>query len=184
MSEVHSTNAGAHRRPDERTHGRTDVHDTILILDFGSQVTQLIARRVREANVYCEIRSFASPLAELRAMRGLKGIILSGGPASVYVPGAPQVDPGLFKLGVPILGICYGMQATTQAHGGRVIQAADREFGRTELTVTVDDPLFAGLPRTQTVWMSHGDRIESLPGAEIIATSANCPLAAVRAPAC
>ena len=157
------------------------MHDKILILDFGSQVTQLIARRVREANVYCEIRSFASPLASLRAMPGLKGIILSGGPASVYVPGAPQVDPGLFKLGVPILGICYGMQATTQAHGGRVIQAADREFGRTELTVTVDDPLFAGLPRTQTVWMSHGDRIESLPGAEIIATSANCPLAAVRA---
>ena len=159
------------------------MHDIILILDFGSQVTQLIARRVREAHVYCEIRSCATPLAELRALPGLKGIVLSGGPASVYVPGAPQVDPAIFRLGVPVLGICYGMQATAQAAGGRVAKADHREFGRTDMEVVAEDPLFAGLERLQMVWMSHGDRIEAIPGAEVLARSANCPLAAVRVPA-
>ncbi len=157
-------------------------HETILILDFGSQVTQLIARRVREANVYCEIVSCATPLAAIAA-RKPKGIILSGGPASVYAPGAPQVDPGLYRLGVPVLGICYGMQATSHACGGQVVRADQREFGRTELRVLGNDPLFADLPPRQVVWMSHGDRIESLPGSTTIATSDNCPLAAVRAPA-
>ena len=155
-------------------------HQKIVILDFGSQVTQLIARRVREAKVYCEIHPFH---AGLKAVEGATGIILSGGPASVYVPGAPQIDPALYRLGVPVLGICYGMQVTAHNTGGKVIKADEREFGRTELEVLGEDPLFAGLPRTQNVWMSHGDRIDNIPGAQVIARSANCPLAAVRAPA-
>lgn len=157
------------------------MHDTILILDFGSQVTQLIARRVREAGVYCEILPCTAPVGDLHRP-GLKGVVLSGGPASVYVPGAPQVASEVYHLGVPVLGICYGMQVTAHVNGGRVIKADHREFGRTQLEIIADDPLFAGLPANQTVWMSHGDRIEDIPGAEIIARSGNCPLAAVRAP--
>ncbi|MEK7413983.1 MAG: glutamine-hydrolyzing GMP synthase [Planctomycetota bacterium] len=156
------------------------MHDTVYILDFGSQVTQLIARRVREAHVYCEILSCQVPLERLK---GAKGIILSGGPASVYVPGAPQIDPAIYKLGVPILGICYGIQVTAHTAGGKVVKADHREFGRTVITCDGSSALFAGLPTEQTVWMSHGDRIESIPGATIIARSANCPLAAVHAPA-
>ena len=106
------------------------MHDTIIIIDFGSQVTQLIARRIREANVYCEIVSCRLPVEQLRRP-GLKGIVLSGGPASVYQAGAPQADPSIFQLGVPILGICYGMQTTAHVNGGRVIRADHREFGRT-----------------------------------------------------
>ena len=158
------------------------MHDKILILDFGSQVTQLIARRVREQNVYCEIRSCAMPLDEIRR-ENLKGIILSGGPASVYAPGAPQIDPAIFRLGVPVLGICYGMQIAAHVNAGQVVKSDHREFGRTVLRVVADDPLFAGLPREQTVWMSHGDRIDGIPGATVIAASDNCPLAAVHAPA-
>jgi GMP synthase (glutamine-hydrolysing) len=156
------------------------MHDKIYILDFGSQVTQLIARRVRELNVYCEILSYATPLEKIK---DAKGIILSGGPASVYVPGAPQVDPKLYALGIPVLGICYGMQVTAHNTGGAVVKADHREFGRTEIEILGDDPLFAGLPKKQNVWMSHGDRIDGIPGAEVIARSANCPLAAVRAKA-
>jgi GMP synthase (glutamine-hydrolysing) len=158
------------------------MHDKILILDFGSQVTQLIARRVREQNVYCEIRSCSTPMADI-AKDNLKGIILSGGPASVYAPGAPQIDPALYRLGVPVLGICYGMQITAHVNGGKVVKSDHREFGRTVLRVVADDPLFSGLPREQTVWMSHGDRIDGIPGATIIAASDHCPLAAVRVPA-
>jgi len=153
-------------------------HDQIVIIDFGSQVTQLIARRVREANVYCEILSCRAPLETIKRP-GLKGVILSGGPASVYASGAPQVDPGVYTLGVPVLGICYGMQATAQATGGRVIKADQREFGRTEIFADTTSELFADLPGEQTVWMSHGDRIDAIPGAQVIARSANCPLAAV-----
>ena len=155
------------------------MHDKILIVDFGSQVTQLIARRVREANVYCEIVSCHTPVAKLR-QPGLKGIVLSGGPASVYIAGAPQADAAIYQLGVPVLGICYGMQTTAHVSGGKVIRADHREFGRTELRVLGDDPLFKDLPRKQTVWMSHGDRIEGIPGASVIAESDNCPLAAVQ----
>jgi len=157
------------------------MHDKIIIIDFGSQVTQLIARRVREANVYCEIVSCRMPLAEIN-LAGLKGVILSGGPASVYAKGAPQADVAIYKLGVPVLGICYGMQATAQATGGKVIRADHREFGRTELRVQGTSPLFAKLPKKQIVWMSHGDRITKIPGAEVIAESDNCPLAAVHVP--
>ena len=154
------------------------MHDKIIIIDFGSQVTQLIARRVREANVYCEIVSCRLPLDKMDKT-GLKGVILSGGPASVYAKGAPQADTGIFALGVPVLGICYGMQTTAHVTGGKVIRADHREFGRTELRVKGSSPLFAKLPKKQTVWMSHGDRITRIPGAVVIAESDNCPLAAV-----
>ena len=158
------------------------MHDTIIIIDFGSQVTQLIARRIREANVYCEIVSCRLPVEQLRRP-GLKGIVLSGGPASVYQAGAPQADPSIFQLGVPILGICYGMQTTAHVNGGRVIRADHREFGRTELRLKNGGPLFKDLPVKQVVWMSHGDRIESIPGSVALAESDNCPLAAVHAQA-
>ena len=158
------------------------MHDKIVILDFGSQVTQLIARRVREAKVYCEIHPCTVPLAQVLTP-GVKGVILSGGPASVYVNGAPTVDKALFAAGVPVLGICYGMQVTAHVNGGKVIPADQREFGRTVMESDSSDPLFTGLPKQHTVWMSHGDRIEAIPGAQVIATSHNCPLAAVRVPA-
>jgi GMP synthase (glutamine-hydrolysing) len=158
------------------------MHDTIIIIDFGSQVTQLIARRIREANVYCEIVSCRLPVEQLRRP-GLKGIVLSGGPASVYQAGAPQADPSIFQLGVPILGICYGMQTTAHVNGGRVIRADHREFGRTELRLKNGGALFKDLPVKQVVWMSHGDRIESIPGSVALAESDNCPLAAVHAQA-
>jgi GMP synthase (glutamine-hydrolysing) len=155
------------------------MHDKIIILDFGSQVTQLIARRVREANVYCEILPCSAPLATL-VDPNVKGIILSGGPASVYAKGAPTIDPKVYAGGVPVLGICYGMQITAHVSGGKVAPADHREFGHTDITVETSDPLFKGLAPQQTVWMSHGDRIEAIPGAEVIARSPNCPLAAVR----
>ena len=155
-------------------------HETVLVLDFGSQVTQLIARRVREAGVFCEILPYTAAAEAIK--RQPRGIVLSGGPASVYADGAPQIDPSIYQAGIPILGICYGMQITAHVNGGTVASAGEREFGRTEMTITQDDPLFADLPQQQTVWMSHGDRIEAIPGAEIIAESENCPLAAVRAP--
>ena len=158
------------------------MHDKIVILDFGSQVTQLIARRVREAKVYCEIHPCTVPLAQVLTP-GVKGVILSGGPASLYVAGAPTVDKALFAAGVPVLGICYGMQVTAQVSGGKVVPADQREFGRTVMESDSSDPLFKGLPKQHTVWMSHGDRIEAIPGAQVIASSHNCPLAAVRVPA-
>ena len=154
------------------------MHELIIVIDFGSQVTQLIARRVREAGVYCEILPCTVPAADLKR-DGLKGIVLSGGPASVYGEHAPTIDPGVYQLGVPVLGICYGMQITAHLNGGEVKSANEREFGRTTMTCQPDNPLFKGLDAEQTVWMSHGDRIESIPNAEIIAHSDNCPLAAV-----
>ncbi len=159
------------------------MHDTIIILDFGSQVTQLIARRVREANVYCEIRSCATPFDQLLASskKGIKGFILSGGPASVYERNAPTLDPRIFGLGVPVLGICYGMQVTAHVSRGTVVRADHREFGRTEITVDSSSPLFKGAcPSGRLWWMSHGDRIEDIAEATVIAHSQNCPLAAAQ----
>jgi len=164
------------------------MHDTIAILDFGSQVTQLIARRVREAGVYCEIIPYSTTVADVLALGKknrnggggpLKGIILSGGPASVYETGAPGLDPAIFTHGIPILGICYGMQVAAYVTGGGVVKADHREFGRTDIDADPASDLFHGLPAKQTVWMSHGDRIDGIPGAVVIAKSANCPLAAV-----
>jgi GMP synthase (glutamine-hydrolysing) len=157
-------------------------HARILILDFGSQYTQLIARRIRELHVYSEIHRGDLPLDEIEAF-GAAGIVLSGGPSSVLDEGSPDVDPGLFELGIPILGICYGLQLIVQRLGGRVEASDDREYGRAHLKIERDDPLLAGLTREQehVVWMSHGDRVLELPaGFEVVASSGHSPFAAVR----
>ena len=155
----------------------------VLILDFGSQYTQLIARRVRELKVYCEIHPYFLPLDRIRAFAP-GGIILSGGPRSVYEDDAPTLDPEVLNLGVPVLGICYGIQLLCHVLGGRVVPAASREYGRKTFTVTDDKDLFKGLGATETVWMSHGDRVEELPpGFEIIGASDSSPVGAVRDPA-
>src|SRR5207247_4454350 len=128
----------------------------VLVVDFGAQYAQLIARRVREADVYSELVPHSTPVAELLA-RDPVAIILSGGPSSVYEPGAPQVDPALFTSGVPVFGICYGFQAMARALGGEVAHTGGREFGGTPVTVTTDSVLFHGMPESQEVWISHGD---------------------------
>ena len=152
----------------------------ILILDFGSQYTQLIARRVRELGVYSEIRPFSASMAHLR-QQPPSGIILSGGPSSVYEEDAPKISPEIFDLGIPVLGICYGLQLMTHLFGGTVSQAVDREYGHAELEVTQDDKLFSHITSNSRVWMSHGDRLEKLPAEfESIAHTENSPLAAVR----
>ncbi len=158
-------------------------NEKILILDFGSQTTQLIARRIREQKVYCEIHPFSTPLETIKAMKPT-GIILSGGPRSVYDSDAPLSDPAIFDLDLPILGICYGAQLMIQQLGGKVENADKREFGKANLTVQFTDGLFAGLetgvPQHQ-VWMSHGDRIEVVPdGFETTAVSDHSPYAALR----
>src|SRR3990170_5280796 len=134
-------------------------HDEVIpILDFGSQYAQLIARRVRERGVYSELFRPDVSFDELKKLNP-KGVILSGGPSSVYEPGAPTCDPRIFtELGVPVLGICYGMQLGVQALGGQVKPAQAREYGRAKLKVSVDDALVRGLPEDTTVWMSHGDQ--------------------------
>ncbi len=154
--------------------------ETIVVLDFGSQYTQLIARRVREHKVYCEIHPYNIPLNQLASIQP-KGIILSGGPASVYATDAPLLDPKILTLGVPILGICYGMQLIAHlSAGGKVHPAAEREFGSAELIVDLPIPLFADLPKTIDVWMSHGDRIDILPdGFHPVAHTHNSPIAAI-----
>ncbi len=154
--------------------------ETIVVLDFGSQYTQLIARRVREHKVYCEIHPYNIPLNELESIQP-KGIILSGGPASVYAPDAPLTDSRILTLGVPILGICYGMQLIAHLSAdGKVHPADEREFGSAELTVDLPIPLFADLPKRLDVWMSHGDRIDVLPdGFHPVAHTDNSPIAAI-----
>jgi len=158
--------------------------DSILILDFGAQYTQLIARRVREQKVYSEIHPFDLSVARIRELAP-RGIILSGGPASAYEPGAPRVSLELYDLGIPILGICYGVQVTSLLLGGKVVAASHREYGRATLRVTQPGDLFHGFAAGEEipVWMSHGDRVEALPpGFQVIGESANCPAAAVAAP--
>jgi GMP synthase (glutamine-hydrolysing) len=154
----------------------------ILIIDFGGQYTQLIARRVREVGVYSEILPYDASAADITAF-GAAGVVLSGGPESVSADNSPRVDPVVFELGVPILGICYGMQALAAEFGGKVEAADHREFGFAEVDLTGDDPLLAGLTspgQTLKVWMSHGDRVERMPpGFRPIAASANAPLAAM-----
>ncbi len=155
------------------------ANDRILVLDFGSQTTQLIGRRVREARVYCEIWPYTADLERIRAFAPA-GIILSGGPASVYEEDAPMADPALLELGLPLLGICYGMQWLVHALGGEVAASERREFGRADIDIRHPDPLFTGLTTPQRVWMSHGDRIEQPPeGFHPIATTDNAPLAAI-----
>jgi GMP synthase (glutamine-hydrolysing) len=151
----------------------------VLVVDFGAQYAQLIARRVREARVYSEIVPHSMPVAEMLA-RDPAAVILSGGPSSVYEPGAPQVDPTLFDAGVPIFGICYGFQAMAQALGGEVANTGQREFGATALQVSQEPGvLLGGLPEDQTVWMSHGDGVTAAPpGFIVTARSPRAPVAA------
>ncbi len=154
--------------------------ELVAILDFGSQYTQLIARRVRELGEYSEIVRHDIPAAKLAARRP-KAVILSGGPASVPKRGSPRCDKGIFKLGVPVLGICYGMQLMAHTLGGKVAGADRREYGHAFLNVARTDPLFAGLHRKISVWMSHGDRVEKLPrGFDVIGESHSSPVAAMR----
>jgi GMP synthase (glutamine-hydrolysing) len=157
-------------------------HDKILIVDFGSQVTQLIARRVREEKVYCEIVPFQKADEAFKAMRP-KGVILSGGPASVLDKDAPLAPPAIYAAGVPVLGICYGEQAMAQQLGGVVEAGHHREFGRAEVLVIEDSPLFEGVWRKgerYPVWMSHGDRVTALPeGFRVVGTSPNAPIAMI-----
>ncbi len=151
----------------------------ILILDFGSQYTQVIARRVRQLNVYSEIVRFDTPASVLKSLRP-SGIILSGGPASVYAKGAPQCDKRIFDAGIPILGVCYGMQLFGKWLGGEVAPSARREYGRGHLTVKKASPLFKGLGKKLEIWNSHGDSLKKLPkGFHAIATSDNSPFAAI-----
>ena len=153
--------------------------EKILILDFGSQVTQLIARRVRELRVYCEIKPYSTPLEEIRAF-GAQGLILSGSPASVDREGAPLVSPEVFGLGVPVLGICYGLQLMTHLLGGQVEHSDRREYGHAVLQVEEAAGLLDGLEKHTQVWMSHGDRIVQLPhDFRHIAHTGNSPLAAI-----
>jgi GMP synthase (glutamine-hydrolysing) len=151
--------------------------DSIAVLDFGSQYAQLIARRVREAQVYCELFPWNAPAEAVLALQP-RGFILSGGPASVYEPGAPSIPAYILEGGLPVLGICYGMQAITHALGGKVAAAAAREYGRAEIETLLPNPLLP--PGRQTVWMSHGDRLEQLPsGFTSLARSDNAPIAAM-----
>ena len=148
----------------------------MLVVDFGAQYAQLIARRVREARVFSEVIPHTASVDEIKARDPL-AVVLSGGPASVYADGAPQLDPALFDLGVPVFGICYGFQAMAQALGGTVAHTGTSEYGRTELNV-VGGELHSDLPGTQPVWMSHGDAVTSAPeGFEVVATSAGSPVA-------
>jgi len=155
------------------------AHEKILILDLGSQYTQLIARRIREEGVFSEIVRYDLSADEVRR-RAPKGLVLSGGPASVYEESSPDVDPGLFDVGVPVLGICYGLQLVVERLGGEVAAASAREYGRAELELDRESPLFRGLPERTTVWMSHGDHVSQVEGRfRSIASTPSAPHAAV-----
>jgi GMP synthase (glutamine-hydrolysing) len=154
--------------------------ELVLIFDFGSQYGQLIARRVREQNVFCQIVRHDLPAQRVAALKP-RGLIFSGGPASVYAPGAPRCDPAIFDLNIPVLGICYGMQLACQSLGAEVKPAASREFGRATCHVKEADGLFLGVPQETVVWMSHGDQVQTVNGEFVpLAATPTCPVAAVR----
>jgi GMP synthase (glutamine-hydrolysing) len=158
----------------------TPESERVLILDFGAQYGQLIARRVREQNVFCQLVRHDLPAARIAELKP-RGLILSGGPSSVYAPGAPHCDPAIFELGVPVLGICYGMQLACHLLGGQIRPVHSREFGRAVCQVRDPDTLFAGVPSETVVWMSHGDQVQSVNGAWIpLAATESCAFAAVR----
>ena len=157
-------------------------HQTVIVLDFGGQYNQLIARRVREQGVYCEVKPYTTPIADLKSLDPI-GVIFTGGPGSVYDSAAPHADPEIFKLGVPILGICYGCQLLAHHLGGRVAPAQSdtaREYGKTQTSFDTDCKLFRGLPAGGVTWMSHGDYMEKVPeGFRLTARSAACPSVAI-----
>lgn len=153
-------------------------HDLVLVVDFGAQYAQLIARRVREARVYSEIVPHTMPVAEMLA-RGPAAIILSGGPSSVYAEGAPGLDSAIFTAGTPVFGMCYGFQLMAQGLGGEVASTGSREYGRTPVSVVASGTLLADLPTTHNVWMSHGDSVVAAPeGFDVLATTDGTPVAA------
>ncbi len=157
-------------------------HQFVLILDFGGQYNQLIARRVRECGVYCEVKPYSLPIGQIKALHP-RGIIFTGGPNSVYDAGSPKCSAELFALGVPVLGICYGNQLMAKLLGGEVQPAPAREYGRTETKFDTTSPLFCGLPESAVTWMSHTDSIVRLPeGFSVAAHSAHCPVAAMQNP--
>jgi GMP synthase (glutamine-hydrolysing) len=154
--------------------------ERVLVLDFGSQFAQLIARRVRDQNVYCEIVRHDISIESIQS-RKPSALILSGGPSSVYEANAPKCDPRIFELGIPILGICYGMQLTASTMGGSVKPCPAREFGRARLQISDMEKLFAGFPHEIDVWMSHGDQVHELPDGFVqLAATSTCPIAAVK----
>ncbi|MCT4598579.1 MAG: glutamine-hydrolyzing GMP synthase [Vallitalea sp.] len=154
-------------------------HELVIVLDFGGQYNQLIARRVREANVYCEVMPYDTPISQLKE-KNPKGIIFTGGPSVVYEENAPMVEKELFELGIPILGICYGSQLMGHVLSGEVKKADQREYGKTELTIKSDNPLFDGVTENTTCWMSHTYYISKPPvGFDIIGTTNTCPVAAM-----
>ncbi len=157
------------------------MSETIIVLDFGSQYSQLIARRIRECRVYSKIMPFNTPAAVIEA-ENPKGIILSGGPKSVYAPDAPKCDPAIFDLGLPVLGICYGLQLMVQTLGGEITRGSAREYGKALLDVVNDGELFVGVSKKTQVWMSHGDKVTKMPagGFEILGSSGNTEFCAVR----
>jgi GMP synthase (glutamine-hydrolysing) len=156
--------------------------EKVLVFDFGAQYGQLIARRVREQNVFCQLVRHGISAERVRELNP-KGIIFSGGPASVYEPGAPSCDPAIYDLGIPVLGICYGMQLACLQLGGKVVPSRSREFGRAHCHVReADGGLFAGMPEDAVVWMSHGDQVAAEPGSPFVplASTETCPVAAVK----
>ena len=160
--------------------GKILEHQLVLVLDFGGQYNQLIARRVRECGVYCEVHPYNMPLEKIRQLSPV-GIIFTGGPNSVYDAGAPHCDPGIFALGVPILGICYGLHMMAYSLGGKVVAAGGREYGRTQTDFDEKCAIFKDLGPSLITWMSHGDYVEQLPeGFTVCASSKNCPVAAIQ----
>ena len=157
-------------------------HQKVLIIDFGGQYNQLIARRVREHKIYCEVKSYKTPVEEIRKMN-LSGIIFTGGPNSVYLDDSPRMDKEIFELGVPILGICYGAQFMVYGLGGKIEKAnetAVAEFGRTDCEFDTNSLLFKGLNKKSVVWMSHNDHIATLPqGFRAVGHSKKCPYGAI-----
>ena len=160
---------------------QSSTSELVLIFDFGSQYAQLIARRVREQNVFCQIVRHDLPATRVAELKP-KGIIFSGGPASVYETGAPHCDPAIFDLGIPVLGLCYGMQLACHLLGGKVAPGTSREFGRAAIQVNQADGIFNGVPKETIVWMSHGDQVQAKSGGDFmpLASTETCPVAAVK----
>lgn len=156
------------------------TYDQILVLDFGSQYNQLIARRIREMGVFSELRHHDITIEEIKQIKGLKGIVLSGGPNSVYEENSFRCDEEIFNLGIPVFGICYGMQFMSHVFGGVIEACEKKEYGKAPINCDIYSPLYKGLPEVQNVWMSHGDKVTQLPkGFKIIASTDTCPIASI-----